>query len=145
MTVSFWLYALGQYHIRATISPSLRASVPSRNQETVPPSHHYTLIPATPSHRATCHKHAATVSPWNLVRHRATWCANWCGTVTQPCHLVSHRAIWCATVPPGPPPFHRAAALPTQHISIPIYTDASDSCHHTSWHCLTQFYHMVCW
>ena len=32
--------------------------------------HPPTEPPATPSHRPTCHHHAATVSPWHLVRHR---------------------------------------------------------------------------
>ena len=80
---------------RATISQSLRASVTSRNQETVPPSHHLTLPPATPSHRTTCHQHAATVLPWHLVR-----C---CDT-------------WCAAVTPGAPPCHRTAVpAPYRH------------------------------
>ena len=78
---------------RVTFSPSIHASVPTRNQKIVPPSHNHTLPPGTPSNRATCHTHAATVSLWNLVRH-----------------LVRHRDT---TVPPGAPPWnHRTTVSP---------------------------------
>ena len=72
VTVSLWRHAPGHNYHCATISPSLPASVPSRNQETVPLSHHHTLPPATPSHCASCHQHAVTVSPLDLVHHRTT-------------------------------------------------------------------------
>ena len=113
------------------VPPFYRPSVQSRNQETVPPSYHSTLPPATPCHllptcrnrvavppgappkhhRATCHQHAATVSPCYLVRARAT-------TVPPPCH---HRATELpgappchhrATMPPGAPPKHYSATMP---------------------------------
>ena len=111
---------------RATISLSLPAFVLSRNQETVPLSHDHILPPAKQFHRASCHQHAATVSPWDLVRH-----------------LVRHRANLFKTMQMC----RCAAVIPTRHIGIPPYTSAPDSCQsyfRTSWHCLTQFHHMVC-
>ena len=76
---------------RATILQSLRASVTSRNQKTVSPSQHPSLPPATPSHRTTCHQHAASVLPWHLVRCCDTWCAA-VTPGTPAWHLVRHRA-----------------------------------------------------
>ena len=106
---------------RTIIFPFLRASVPSRNQETVPPNQHPTLPLATQSHRATCHQHARTVSPWYLVRHRAT-------TVPPPCH----RATCCATVTLLCP---RAATVSKRHINIFLYTHAPGILYHASDSC----------
>ena len=84
---------------RATISPSVCATVPLRNQETVASSHYLTLPPATSTYHSTW---CATMTP---PFHRATWCttmtppfhrATWCTTMTPP----FHRATWCATVTP---------------------------------------------
>ena len=79
-------------HHRVTFSFSLHVSEPTRNQEIVPPGHHHSLPFDTPSNRATCHTHAATVSLWNLVRH-----------------LVRHRDT---TVPPGVPPWNHRTTVP---------------------------------
>ena len=126
------------------VPPFYRPSVQSRNQETVPPSYHSALPPATPCHllltcrnsvamppgappkhhRATCHQHAATLSPCYLVRarattvttpcHRVTWCVTmappcrrttWCATETPPCYL-SPTCRNCVAVLPGAPLCH---------------------------------------
>ena len=114
--------------------PFYRSSVPSRNQETVPPSYYSTLSPATPCHlqptcrnrvavppgappkhhRAICHQHAATVSPCYLVRPRVTTMLP-CDlmrhrvTTVEPCHLVSHRDT---IVPPCHLVHHHDTAVP---------------------------------
>ena len=115
------------------VPPFYRPSVSSRNQETVPPSYHSTLPPATPCHllhtcrsrvavppgappkhhRATCHKHAATVSPCYLVRPRAT--------TVPPSYLVLHRGTTVppchrATVPPCHLVSHRDTTVPLCHL-----------------------------
>ena len=149
MTLSSWLHAPGHNHYHATISLSFCASVPSRNQEIVPPS--LTLQPATPFHRATCHQHAATVLPWDLVRLRSTSVppchqrATWCTTVI-PCHLVRHRATQCATVPLSPPLWHRAAVPPPylhDTSAYPCTLTHLIAVNHSIWYCLTQFHYMV--
>ena len=92
-------------HHRATFSPSLRASVPTSCQEILSPSHHHSLPPGTPSNRAICHTHTATVSPWGLLCHRYTTVSQ-CNLVR---HLVRHRDI---TVPPGALPWNRFTTVP---------------------------------
>ena len=162
------------------LQPFYRPSVQSRNQETVPPSYHSTLPAATACHllltcrnsvgippgappkhhRATCHQHAATVSPCYLVRARAI-------TVPPPCHRVTwfateapscHRATWCAPVTPPcpyraitvPPPCHRvtwcATKAPPCHRATWSATE-SVQCHRATW-CATetlQCYHATWW
>ena len=134
----------GSIHLVTTTSPcnfsfSLHVSVPTRNQEIVPPSHHHTLPTGTPSH-PTVPPATHMPQPCRCVIWCATQCTTmkqpyhcvtWCATVppgAPPYHLVRHRTTWSATVPPGPPPWRRAAAVPTRHIGIPPYTHAPDSC-----------------
>ena len=136
---------------RAKIPPSLHLSMPPRYQEIATPSHHPTLPPATPSHRATCHHHAATVYLCQLVRH----------PTVPPAMMMRNRVA----VTPGTPSCRRAAdaqllqhmtvAIMTRHIwhiGKPPYTNAPVILHHApdtikSYLCsvtrLTQFHHMV--
>ena len=132
-------------HHCVTFSFSLHASVPTRNQEIVPPIHYHTLLPGTQSNRATCHTHAATLSLCNLerhlVRHRDTivppgeppW--NHRTTVSPgapPCHLVRHRGA-------VPPPYRHDTSA---YLRTPTRLTAVNHTS-TSRHCLTQFHHMV--
>ena len=126
------------YQVTATffVPPFYRPSVPSGKQETVPQSYHSTLPPATPCHllptcrnrvavppgvppkhhRATCHQHAATVSPCYLWRPVPPPCHHRATTVPPPCHQVT----CCATVPP---PCRRATWCAAE----------TTSCHRATW------------
>ena len=112
VTLFVLIHAIGHNHIRASISLSLHASVPSRNQESLPPSHYHTLPPTAPSLpcHATTYRNCVAVRPGATPLHQRA-------TVTPACKLVHRRT----TVPPGAPPchlvFHHAAVPPCRRLT----------------------------
>ena len=125
----------GSMHLVTTtspcpFSPSLRASVATRNQEIVPPSHHHTLPPGIPYNRATCHTHAATVPPWDLVCHR--------DTTMPPCNLVRH----CSRAAVPPPYWHNTSVYLRTPTHLTAVNHTTYLC--TSWYCLIHFHNIVC-
>ena len=126
----------------------------------VSPCRHVTRKPC---HRATispCHFLLRPTVPPATTMPQPCRRDTWCASLTHP----YHRATWDATMPPchmvrhsdtTVPPCRRAATVPTRHMGIPPYTYAPGILHHspdsfqsylrTFWHCLTQFYRMVCW
>ena len=135
-----------------TLTPTYRPFVFPWCHVTRRPCQRAIIPPCDVPHRPTVSSATTMLQPCR----RATWCAtvapachraSWSATVTPPCHLVRHSDT---TVPPC----RRAATGPTRHIGIPPYTYAPGIFHHlpnscqsylrTFWHCLTQFYHMVC-
>ena len=114
-------YCVGQ---TTRAPPCHREFVLLRNKETDPLSHHSSLPPARPSNRValtisatpcslnlcgyeikkpsyhlTCYlPHHPTVSPWQLVLHRATWIFSvtypWSRTTKPPLHFATCHTIW---------------------------------------------------
>ena len=125
-----YIQGLHVFMVQCTWLPPIHGATipPSRNHTTVAPSNYFTSPLATPSHRATFHEHAATVSLWHLVRHR--------DTTMLTCHQVCYRDT---TVPlcqqvrhhyTAVPPCRRAVAVPTTHIGIPSYVHSYCILHH---------------